>query len=315
MLGFGRRKKKKQGEKSSEAESGPTKDALDDSVSSEADVQGGSPSAEGSLQAENSLPAEGSIQAEGLEPAKGSEQVNHAEDEASSESDSPEAVTSESEAGQSEDAPERKGFFSRVRKGLGKTRAGFTEGLGNLLLGEKVIDVDIVDEIEMQLIMADVGVDATRKIVASLTEKIGRRELLNSKALYKALQRELEKLLLPRQEALQIDASKKPYVILVVGVNGVGKTTTIGKIAQHLKNEGNTVMLAAGDTYRAAAVEQLQVWGERNDVPVVAQHTGADSASVIFDALQAAQARQADVLIADTAGRLHTKTNLNYGLD
>ena len=197
-----------------------------------------------------------------------------------------------------------------MRKGLGKTRAGFTEGLGNLLLGEKVIDDEIVDEIEMQLIMADVGVDATRAIVANLTEKIGRRELLNSKALYKALQRELQELLLPREGPLQIDGSVKPYVILVVGVNGVGKTTTIGKIAQHLKSEGKSVMLAAGDTYRAAAVEQLQVWGGRNDVAVVAQHTGADSASVIFDALQAAQARDVDVLIADTAGRLHTKSNL-----
>lgn len=291
MLGFGRRKKKKQDEKASEA--------LDSSVAQGVDGQGEEGNEEQPEVAEAaSAPVDKGATSAVTEASES--RVNSSLDSSNVEvQDSPNS-----------EASANGGFFSRMRKGLGKTRAGFTEGLGNLLLGEKVIDDEILEEIEMQLIMADVGVDATRGIVANLTEKVGRRELLNSRALYKALQRELQKLLQPRQALLQIDSSKKPYVILVVGVNGVGKTTTIGKIAQHLKNEGKNVMLAAGDTYRAAAVEQLQVWGERNDVPVVAQHTGADSASVIFDALQAAQAREADVLIADTAGRLHTKSNL-----
>ncbi|MBL4607797.1 MAG: signal recognition particle-docking protein FtsY [Pseudomonadales bacterium] len=202
------------------------------------------------------------------------------------------------------------GFFSRIKKGLGKTRSGFASGLGNLLLGEKEIDDDIMDEIEVLLVTADVGVDATRDIIDTLSQKVGRRELTSSRALYKALQEELCQLLVPVEAPLKIDSSKSPYVLLMVGVNGVGKTTTIGKIAKRFKSEGKSVMLAAGDTFRAAAVEQLQVWGERNDVPVIAQTTGSDSASVIFDALQAAKARGVDVLIADTAGRLHTKTNL-----
>ena len=286
MLGFGRRKKKKQDDKSSVVADAPDNGA-DSNENADRNIEAGDVGSK----VPSSTPA----------PALSSSP--------------PDATELNSVAGDEFDSAETpvadgSGFFTRMRKGLGKTRAGFTEGLGNLLLGEKVIDDEIVDEIEMQLIMADVGVDATRAIVANLTEKIGRRELLNSKALYKALQRELQKLLLPREGPLQIDGSVKPYVILVVGVNGVGKTTTIGKIAQHLKSEGKSVMLAAGDTYRAAAVEQLQVWGERNDVAVVAQHTGADSASVIFDALQAAQSRDVDVLIADTAGRLHTKSNL-----
>ncbi|MBV1872075.1 MAG: signal recognition particle-docking protein FtsY [Gammaproteobacteria bacterium] len=204
----------------------------------------------------------------------------------------------------------KKGFFQRIKKGLGKTRSGFATGLGNLLLGEKEIDDEVMEEIEMLLVMADVGVDATRTIIDTLGQKVGRRELTSSRALYKALQEELYGLLAPVEVPLEIDESKSPYVILMVGVNGVGKTTTIGKLAKRFKAEGKSVMLAAGDTFRAAAVEQLQVWGERNDVAVVAQSTGSDSASVIFDALQAAKARGVDVLIADTAGRLHTKTNL-----
>ena len=202
------------------------------------------------------------------------------------------------------------GFFSRLKKGLSKTRSGLASGLGNLLLGEKEVDADIMDEIETLLVMADVGIDATRIIIDRLGQKVGRRELTSSRALYKALQQELYQLLLPIEAPLVINDSKKPYVILIVGVNGVGKTTTIGKIAHRLKAEGKSVMLAAGDTFRAAAVEQLQVWGQRNGVPVIAQATGSDSASVIFDALQAAKARGVDVLIADTAGRLHTKNNL-----
>lgn len=209
-----------------------------------------------------------------------------------------------------EESENNKGFFQRIKKGLGKTRSGFASGLGNLLLGEKEIDDEVMDEIEMLLVMADVGVDATRTIIDTLGQKVGRRELTSSRALYKALQEELYDLLVPVEIPLEIDESKSPYVILMVGVNGVGKTTTIGKLAKRFKAEGKSVMLAAGDTFRAAAVEQLQVWGERNDVAVVAQSTGSDSASVIFDALQAAKARGVDVLIADTAGRLHTKTNL-----
>jgi fused signal recognition particle receptor len=202
------------------------------------------------------------------------------------------------------------GMFSKLKSGLSRTSSGFSQGLGNLFLGEKEIDDDLMDDIETQLLVADVGVEATQTIINNLTGKIERKELANAKALYKSLQLELLKLLKVSEQPLQVGADKKPYVILVVGVNGVGKTTTIGKLAKRLQSEGKSVMLAAGDTFRAAAVEQLQVWGERNDVPVIAQHTGADSASVIFDSLQAAKSRGVDVLIADTAGRLHNKDHL-----
>lgn len=219
------------------------------------------------------------------------------------ESTSPAAPVEESETS-------REGFLSRLKKGLSKTRSGLADSLGNLLLGEKEVDADIMEEIETLLVRADVGIEATRGIIDRLGQKVGRRELTSSRALYKALQQELYQLLLPIEAPLVINSCKKPYVILIVGVNGVGKTTTIGKIAHRLKAEGRSVMLAAGDTFRAAAVEQLQVWGQRNEVPVIAQATGSDSASVIFDAVQAAKARGIDVLIADTAGRLHTKNNL-----
>ena len=201
-------------------------------------------------------------------------------------------------------------FFSRLKQGLSKTSASLGEGLASLFLGKKTIDDDLLEELETRLLTADVGVEATSLIVQNLTKRVARKELADSGALYRALQEELQVLLQPVEKPMQIDASNKPYVILVVGVNGAGKTTTIGKLANKLQSEGKKVMLAAGDTFRAAAVEQLQVWGERNQVPVIAQHTGADSASVIFDALQAAKSRGMDVLIADTAGRLHTKDNL-----
>nr|WP_226644389.1 signal recognition particle-docking protein FtsY [Microbulbifer variabilis] len=204
----------------------------------------------------------------------------------------------------------KEGFFARIRRGLSRTSNQFVEGMGNLFLGAKEIDEDLLEELETQLLMADVGVEATSEIVDRLTERVSRRELADGDALYKALQQELAELLNSVDAPLVLDASKKPYVILVVGVNGVGKTTTIGKLAHRFLGEGKSVMLAAGDTFRAAAVEQLQVWGQRHNVPVVAQHTGADSASVIFDAVQSAQARGIDVVIADTAGRLHTKSNL-----
>ncbi|MGG7595565.1 signal recognition particle-docking protein FtsY [Pseudomonas sp. WC1] len=206
--------------------------------------------------------------------------------------------------------PAKPGFFARLKQGLSKTSASIGEGMASLFLGKKVIDDDLLDEIETRLLTADVGVEATSTIVQNLTQKVARKQLADADALYKSLQEELAALLRPVEQPLKIEAQKKPYVILVVGVNGAGKTTTIGKLAKKLQLEGKKVMLAAGDTFRAAAVEQLQVWGERNQIPVIAQHTGADSASVIFDAVQAAKARNVDVLIADTAGRLHTKDNL-----
>lgn len=204
----------------------------------------------------------------------------------------------------------KKGFFSRLATGLSKTRSGFSDGVANLLLGKKEIDDDLLEDLETQLVMADVGVEATQEIMAKLTERVGRKELTDSDALFEALIEELQGMLSVCEQPLVVDSSKKPYVILMVGINGVGKTTTIGKLAKQFQAKGKTVMLAAGDTFRAAAVEQLQVWGERNDVPVVAQHTGADSASVLYDAVEAATARGTDILIADTAGRLHTKDNL-----
>ncbi|MEN5140081.1 signal recognition particle-docking protein FtsY [Pseudomonas juntendi] len=206
--------------------------------------------------------------------------------------------------------PAKPGFFARLKQGLSKTSASIGEGMASLFLGKKVIDDDLLDEIETRLLTADVGVEATSTIVQNLTQKVARKQLADADALYKSLQEELAALLRPVEQPLKVQAQNKPYVILVVGVNGAGKTTTIGKLAKKLQLEGKKVMLAAGDTFRAAAVEQLQVWGERNQIPVIAQHTGADSASVIFDAVQAAKARGVDVLIADTAGRLHTKDNL-----
>lgn len=207
-------------------------------------------------------------------------------------------------------AAEKVSIFTRIKRGLSRTSSNFAEGLGNLLLGKKEIDDELLEELETQLLVADVGIDATTEVIDKLTAQAARKELADSGALYTALRQMLLELLQPVEQPLVIDSSKSPYVILIVGVNGVGKTTTIGKLAKRLQGEGKSVMLAAGDTFRAAAVEQLQVWGERNDVPVVAQHTGADSASVIFDAVQSAQARNIDVVIADTAGRLHNKGHL-----
>ena len=201
------------------------------------------------------------------------------------------------------------GFFARLKQGLSKTSASIGEGMASLFLGKKTIDDELLEDIETRLLTADVGVEATAVIIQSLTQKVARKQLTDADALYKSLQAELAAMLKPVEAPLVI-TPKKPFVILVVGVNGAGKTTTIGKLAKKLQGEGKKVMLAAGDTFRAAAVEQLQVWGERNKIPVIAQHTGADSASVIFDAVQAAKARNIDVLIADTAGRLHTKDNL-----
>ncbi|WP_148253720.1 signal recognition particle-docking protein FtsY [Aidingimonas lacisalsi] len=213
-----------------------------------------------------------------------------------------------------EDEPSRsakKTWFSRIKAGLGKTRSQLSEGLADLFLGKKQIDDELMEELETQLLMADVGIEATTEIMDRLAERVSRKELADPQALYRALQDELTAMLDTVATPLTLPPrGQGPFVILMVGVNGVGKTTTIGKLAKHFQAEGRSVMLAAGDTFRAAAVEQLQVWGDRNSVPVIAQHTGADSASVIFDALSAARARQTDVLIADTAGRLHNKSHL-----
>lgn len=202
------------------------------------------------------------------------------------------------------------GWFSRMKSGLSKSRKNLAEGMMTILVGGKEIDDELLEEVEDQLLVADIGVEATQTIIQNLTEQTERGDLIYANALYKALQKELVSILAPNVAPLEVDFTKKPFVILVVGVNGVGKTTTIGKLAKRLQNEGKSVMLAAGDTFRAAATEQLQIWGERNNIPVVAQGDGSDSASVIFDAMSSAKAKGIDVLIADTAGRLQNKDHL-----
>ena len=205
--------------------------------------------------------------------------------------------------------PSEGGFFSRLVKGLLKTKQNIGAGFRSFFLGKK-IDDELFEELEEQLLIADIGVPTTSKIIKNLTEHASRKELQDAELLYQQLKVEMSDILEPVAQPLVIDTTKKPYVILMVGVNGVGKTTTIGKLARKFQAEGKSVILAAGDTFRAAAVEQLQVWGERNHIPVVAQSTGSDSASVIFDAMQSAAARNIDILIADTAGRLQNKNNL-----
>ncbi len=200
-------------------------------------------------------------------------------------------------------------FFARLKRSLSRTKANIGAGFFGLFKGKK-IDDDLFEELEEQLLVADVGMDTTLKIIESLTEKSSRQQLRDGEALYGLLKEEMAEILSKVEQPLVVDSSKTPFVILMVGVNGVGKTTTIGKLAKQFQAEGKKVMLAAGDTFRAAAVEQLQIWGERNNVPVIAQHTGADSASVIYDAIEAAKARGVDVVIADTAGRLQNKANL-----
>jgi fused signal recognition particle receptor len=207
------------------------------------------------------------------------------------------------------EADRQPGFLARLRAKLNRGDSWLTYDLANLLPGGK-IDEGVLDELEMRLIGADVGIETTEKILGGLRGKVARKELGNLDALLEALRQSLLDIVEPVSRPLEIDAARRPYVILVVGVNGSGKTTTIGKLARRLTDEGHKVVLAAGDTFRAAAIEQLQIWGERNGVPVIAQAAGADPAAVIYDALQSAQARGADVLIADTAGRLHTQSNL-----
>lgn len=207
-----------------------------------------------------------------------------------------------------QEKPTKEGFFARLKRSLLKTKENLGSGFISLFRGKK-IDDDLFEELEEQLLIADVGVETTRKIIANLTEGASRKQLRDAEALYGLLKDEMGEILAKVDEPLNIEG-KTPFVILMVGVNGVGKTTTIGKLARQFEQQGKSVMLAAGDTFRAAAVEQLQVWGQRNNIPVIAQHTGADSASVIFDAIQAAKARNVDVLIADTAGRLQNKSHL-----
>ena len=213
------------------------------------------------------------------------------------------------------EAPSKRGFFGRLRDGLRRTRSKLSDGLGAVVLGRKEVDASLLEEVETQLLTADVGLEATDAIIDGLRARLGRKQLADADEFMAALREELRAILAPCDKPLVIDTSKKPFVILMVGVNGVGKTTTIGKLAKRYQSEGHSVMLAAGDTFRAAAVEQLQVWGERNAVQVVAQDTGSDSASVIFDAYQSAKAKGVDILIADTAGRLHTKDNLMTELE
>jgi len=208
------------------------------------------------------------------------------------------------------DKPEKAGLFRRLRDGLSRTRHSLTEGIVDLVLGSKSIDADLLEEIETTLLVADLGVEAPREIMDRLTEQVALNQFRDAEALMAALHDHMEAVLAPCSRPLVVSGEQRPYVILMVGINGAGKTTTIGKLAHRFQQQGLKVMLAAGDTFRAAAVEQLQSWGERNDVPVISQQQGADAASVIFDALQSARARAIDVLIADTAGRLHTQSNL-----
>ncbi len=223
-----------------------------------------------------------------------------------------------------EASPEKTGLFRRLGNALRGTRRAISGGIGSLLGTRSTIDDALLEEIEDILLTADLGVNATRRIVDNIRSRNARREIKDSQSLMAVLESDMLELLEPVERPLRLTTSKQsesprsdeaasrasPFVILVVGVNGAGKTTTIGKLAGRFKEEGHSVMVAAGDTFRAAAIEQLRAWGERVEVPVIAQHTGADCASVIYDALEAARARGIDVLIADTAGRLHTKSGL-----
>ena len=231
------------------------------------------------------------------------------EDESVVETEENEEESAVADMVETQEKPSEGGFFSRLLKGLVKTKQNIGAGFRSFFLGKK-IDDELFEELEEQLLIADIGMPTTTKIINNLTQHATRQQLQNADALYQQLKLEMGEILKPVAQPLSIDSSKKPYVILMVGVNGVGKTTTIGKLARKFQMEGKSVMLAAGDTFRAAAVEQLQVWGERNHIPVVAQSSGSDSASVIFDAMQSAAARNIDILIADTAGRLQNKNNL-----
>ncbi|AVD58858.1 signal recognition particle-docking protein FtsY [Morganella morganii] len=254
--------------------------------------------------------------AEAAEQARLAEEQRLAQEEearrlAEAEAEAQDAALVENESpapADTQERPAKEGFFARLKRSLLRTRENIGSGFFGIFRGKK-IDDDLFEELEEQLLVADVGVETTRKIITSLTQHASRRDLKDAEALFVKLREEMGEILATVDKPLEIE-DKKPYVILMVGVNGVGKTTTIGKMARQYQAQGKSVMLAAGDTFRAAAVEQLQVWGERNNIPVVAQHTGADPASVIFDAIQSAKAKGVDVLIADTAGRLQNKAHL-----
>ncbi|MBF7073837.1 signal recognition particle-docking protein FtsY [Glaciecola sp. MH2013] len=225
-------------------------------------------------------------------------------------------VITASSSSDTQEKPKAQGFFGKLRESLSRTKESIGTGFISLFAGKK-IDDDLYEDLETQLLIADVGMDTTTSIIDKLTQSAKLSELKDGEALYDLLKEQMKELLIPVSTPLDLsntqmdsDGQKEPFVILMVGVNGVGKTTTIGKLAKQFQQQGKKVMLAAGDTFRAAAVEQLQVWGERNDIPVVAQQTGSDSASVIFDALASAKSKGADILIADTAGRLQNKDNL-----
>ncbi|MCT4351159.1 signal recognition particle-docking protein FtsY [Vibrio sp. NC2] len=257
-------------------------------------------------EAEQAKPTESkSVESEqALEEAQQDQQPVAAEAEAEQE----EVAVPQAQVEEVQDKP-TESFFARLKRSLSRTKANIGAGFFGLFKG-KQIDEDLFEELEEQLLIADVGMNTTVKIIENLTEKASRNDLKDGEALYGLLKEEMADILSQVEQPLVVDTTKTPYVILMVGVNGVGKTTTIGKLAKQFQSEGKKVMLAAGDTFRAAAVEQLQVWGQRNNVPVIAQHTGADSASVIYDAIEAAKARGVDVVIADTAGRLQNKSNL-----
>ncbi|MDH5928574.1 signal recognition particle-docking protein FtsY [Vibrio lentus] len=243
-----------------------------------------------------------------LEETQEEQQPVQAEAEAEAEAEQEDVVVPQAKIEEVQEKP-TESFFARLKRSLSRTKANIGAGFFGLFKG-KQIDGDLFEELEEQLLIADVGMNTTVKIIENLTEKASRNDLKDGEALYGLLKEEMAEILSQVEQPLVVDTTKTPYVILMVGVNGVGKTTTIGKLAKQFQGEGKKVMLAAGDTFRAAAVEQLQVWGQRNDVPVIAQHTGADSASVIYDAIEAAKARGVDVVIADTAGRLQNKSNL-----
>ncbi|WP_299017276.1 signal recognition particle-docking protein FtsY [uncultured Photobacterium sp.] len=308
-LGFGSEEQTEQTEQQKDQQEVETEAGAVQEAPAQDDVA----KAKAAEEAEALAAAQAAEEAEALAAAKAAEEAEalaaaEVTEEAEAEKavaidEKPEAVVHEQEK------PKSEGFFARLMRGLKKTKTNFGSGFVGLFRGKK-IDDELFEELEEQLLIADVGMDTTLKIIESLTEKADRKELKDGEALYGLLKDELGEMLEKVEQPLVVDTSRKPYVILMVGVNGVGKTTTIGKLAKQFQSDGKSVMLAAGDTFRAAAVEQLQVWGERNNVPVVAQHTGADSASVIFDAIESAKAKNIDVVIADTAGRLQNKGNL-----
>ncbi|WP_373942173.1 signal recognition particle-docking protein FtsY [Vibrio chagasii] len=249
-----------------------------------------------------------SVEAKPDESEQALEEAQDEQQPIAAEAEQEQEVTPQAQVEEVQEKP-TESFFARLKRSLSRTKANIGAGFFGLFKGKK-IDDDLFEELEEQLLIADVGMNTTVKIIENLTEKASRNDLKDGEALYGLLKEEMAEILSQVEQPLVVDTTKTPYVILMVGVNGVGKTTTIGKLAKQFQNEGKKVMLAAGDTFRAAAVEQLQVWGQRNDVPVIAQHTGADSASVIYDAIEAAKARGVDVVIADTAGRLQNKSNL-----